>query len=512
MESQVEMKIPSTIIQKPRTSTDKPVETLIVNNNISIKNNNKNKNKDTPKKEDELITSAVQKALSRYEWELIPAPSKSTSDRKKDHIKRPMNAFMVWAQAARKVMSKQYPHLQNSELSKSLGKLWKNLEDKDKRPFVEYAEKLRVTHKQEHPDYKYQPRRKKSKNSICTVDQTEIIPRNRGRTSRNKSGFVRNNNGNQAEMNVENDSNLLRSAEVTLINSIENCGLTFGMNEAVKKYESHKLESPSIQNSSSMMDNNPLTPPATPATNSLYGSMVRSSPSLRSTINAPTFNQLTSPHRDIFAEHSSSPSNDYSTTDQTSNTYIGSPKHHFNENTDAQRYYPPAFYPYSHYTNQLGNVHPSTNIPSNYNTQTINTSVCDSKQIEQYQNLHNEENQVQHSRKMIKSAILAYKPATTSSNSSNNNDNNNEKNILELDPVMSINDHYAPNINSNIQMFQNKQTTSSHYSPINSMTPNNLVENDNIPIINNSTNIYYHHPHLEHHNLSMYQNWPNYST
>lgn len=47
------------------------------------------------------------------------------TDKKKEHIKRPMNAFMVWAQAARRVMSKQYPNLQNSELSKSLGKLWK---------------------------------------------------------------------------------------------------------------------------------------------------------------------------------------------------------------------------------------------------------------------------------------------------------------------------------------------------------------------------------------------------
>lgn len=47
------------------------------------------------------------------------------SDRKREHIKRPMNAFMVWAQAARRVMSQQHPHLQNSELSKSLGKLWK---------------------------------------------------------------------------------------------------------------------------------------------------------------------------------------------------------------------------------------------------------------------------------------------------------------------------------------------------------------------------------------------------
>ena len=138
----------------------------------------------------------------------VQLPPPAPSSRKKqaarpDHVRRPMNGFMIWSKILRRLLIDQSPELHNAEISRSLGRIWKNLSDEYKDPYMKEAQKLRLQHMRDHPDYKYRPK-KKGKGTKKVPSKTFLT------NIELASNHETNKNNNVMQSEIKNNSTVLK--------------------------------------------------------------------------------------------------------------------------------------------------------------------------------------------------------------------------------------------------------------------------------------------------------------
>ncbi|XP_059488328.1 transcription factor SOX-30-like [Neocloeon triangulifer] len=97
-------------------------------------------------------------------------------------IRRPPNAFMVFANEWRRKLAVENPSESNKDISIRLGVMWKSLSAGDKQSYYNAAKKADIEHKQKYPNYYYSPkeareallRKKLTKKKPC-FEATQLV-------------------------------------------------------------------------------------------------------------------------------------------------------------------------------------------------------------------------------------------------------------------------------------------------------------------------------------------------
>ncbi|XP_071879344.1 transcription factor SOX-30 [Anas platyrhynchos] len=150
--------------------------------------------KQAPLKTQALLEPAVKIETKNVPLTVLPSdsgmPDTPFSKDKSGHVKRPMNAFMVWARIHRPALAKANPTANNAEISVQLGLEWSKLSEEQKQPYYDEARKIKQRHREEFPGWVYQPRPGKRKRfplnvsgllsgttqSIITTNPAAVLP------------------------------------------------------------------------------------------------------------------------------------------------------------------------------------------------------------------------------------------------------------------------------------------------------------------------------------------------
>ncbi|XP_016092331.1 protein capicua homolog isoform X3 [Sinocyclocheilus grahami] len=107
--------------------------------------------------------------VKRRTQSLSALPKEGDKKREKDHIRRPMNAFMIFSKRHRALVHQRHPNQDNRTVSKILGEWWYALGPKEKQKYHDLAFQVKEAHFRAHPDWKW-----------CNKDRRKSLSEGRG--------------------------------------------------------------------------------------------------------------------------------------------------------------------------------------------------------------------------------------------------------------------------------------------------------------------------------------------
>ena len=125
----------------------------------------------------------ISQQAQQMNWQPQPAmqsmqPIQSMDDQEEgDTSRRPPNAFILYSQAMRSQVRQENPQMSNTEVSRLLGKMWKEVPSETKLHYKTEAARMQEEFKRAHPDYTYRKaRRKRALTELLTKSQTSMMP------------------------------------------------------------------------------------------------------------------------------------------------------------------------------------------------------------------------------------------------------------------------------------------------------------------------------------------------
>ncbi|VIO86909.1 Uncharacterized protein BM_BM5934 [Brugia malayi] len=110
---------------------------------------------------------SMNQLSKKRKLQTVLCPDISNKKSVRQHIRRPMNAFMIFSKRHRPLVHEKYPNRDNRTVSKILGEWWYALGPEEKQKYHDLATQVKEAHFRAHPDWKWCSReRKKTANGI----------------------------------------------------------------------------------------------------------------------------------------------------------------------------------------------------------------------------------------------------------------------------------------------------------------------------------------------------------